>query len=152
MADSVTRYPTQNGMTRLPDLMDRLFRESFVLPTVLDRTVSGASRPSLPVNLIEAGEGYQLYAAIPGMDPEKLDIQVVGREVSIKGTIESNVPDGSKWLWQGIPTGEFFETFTLPVEVQGDSTEATYEHGILSLKLPKAEHLRPRSVKVNVAK
>jgi HSP20 family protein len=152
MADSVTRYPTQNGMTRLPDLMDRLFRESFVLPTVFERGVNGSGRPSLPVNLIETGEGYEFFAAIPGLDPEKLDIQVVGREVSIKGTIEGNWPEQGKWLWQGIPTGEFFESFTLPVEVQGDATEATYEHGILALKLPKAEHLRPKSVKVNVSK
>jgi HSP20 family protein len=152
MADSVTRYPTQNGMTRLPDLMDRLFRESFVLPTVLDRTVNGGNRSSLPVNLFETGEGYVLQVALPGMDPEKLDIQVVGREVSIKGSVDGSVPENGKWLWQGIPTGEFFESFTLPVEVQGDSTEATYEHGVLVLTLPKAEHLRPKSVKVNVAK
>jgi HSP20 family molecular chaperone IbpA len=38
------------------------------------------------------------------------------------------------------------------VEVQGDATEASYEQGILSLKLPKAEHLRPKSIKVNVGK
>jgi HSP20 family protein len=152
MADSVTRYSTQNGMTRLPDLMDRLFRESFVLPTVLDRSMNGSARSSLAVNLFEAGDNFVLHVALPGLDAEKLDIQVVGREVSIKGSVESVAPENGKWLWQGIPTGEFFESFTLPVEVQGDKTEATYEHGILALTLPKAEHLRPKSVKVNVAK
>jgi HSP20 family protein len=139
-------------MTRLPDLMDRLFRESFVLPTALDRSVSGGSRGSLPVNLFETPDGYVLTVALPGMNPEQLDIQVVGREISIKGSFESTVPENGKWIWQGIPSGEFYETFTLPVEVQGDTTEANYEHGVLSLTLPKAEHLRPKSVKVNVAK
>jgi HSP20 family protein len=76
----------------------------------------------------------------------------VGREVTIKGQFETSTPENANWIWQGIPSGEFFETYTLPVEVQGDSTEASYEHGILSLKLPKAEHLRPKNIKVNVAK
>jgi HSP20 family protein len=152
MADSVSRYPSTNGMTRLPDLMDRLFRESFVLPTALDRSVNNSGRVSLPVNLFETQEGYVLTVALPGMNPEQLDIQVVGREVSIKGAFASNVPENATWIWQGIPTGEFFETFTLPVEVQGDTSEANYEHGVLSLTLPKAEHLRPKSVKVNIAK
>lgn len=152
MANTVSRYQPQNGMSRLPDVMDRLFRESFVMPSLLDRSLSGSGRPSLPVNLFETGDGYVLNAALPGLDPEKIDLQVVGREVTIKGEFESIVPENSNWIWQGIPTGEFFETYTLPVEVQGDSTEASYERGILSLKLPKAEHLRPRSIKVNVTK
>ena len=153
MANTVSRYqPQQNGMTRLPEVMDRLFRESFVMPSLLDRSLGGNGRPSLPVNLFETPEGYVLNAALPGLDPEKIDLQVVGREVTIKGQFEAQVPENGNWIWQGIPSGEFFETYTLPVEVQGDSTEASYEQGILSLKLPKAEHLRPKSIKVNVGK
>ena len=152
MANTVSRYQPQNGtgMTRLPEVMDRLFRESFVMPSLLDRSIGGNGRPSLPVNLFETPEGYVLDAALPGLDPEKIDLQVVGREVTIKGQFEAQVPEKGSWVWQGIPSGEFFETYTLPVEVQGDSTEASYQQGILSLKLPKAEHLRPRSIKVNV--
>lgn len=153
MADTVSRYQPQNsGMTRLPDLMDRLFRESFVMPSVFDRTVNGAGRPTLPVNLFETQEGYVLNAALPGLNPEALDLQVVGREVTIKGRFEPATPENANWIWQGIPSGEFFETYTLPVDVQGDQTEASYEQGILTLKLPKAEHLRPRSIKVQINK
>jgi HSP20 family protein len=139
-------------MTRLPDLMDRLFRESFVMPAMLDRTVNGAGRPSLLVNLFETPDGYVLNAALPGLDPENIDLQVVGREVTIKGQFETVAPENASCIWQGIPSGGFFETYTLPVEVQGDGTEASYEHGILSLKLAKAAHLRPKSIKVNVTK
>ncbi len=153
MADTVARYqPHNGGMTRLPDLMDRLFRESFVMPSMVERSVNASGRPSFPVNLFETPEGYVLDAALPGLDPDKLDLTLVGREVTIKGYFEAKAPENGNWIWQGIPAGEFFETYTLPVEVQGDTTEASYEHGILSLKLPKAEHLRPRSIKVNVAR
>ncbi|HEX6506159.1 MAG TPA: Hsp20/alpha crystallin family protein [Chloroflexota bacterium] len=152
MATNVIRSGQQNSMTRLPDLMDRLFRESFVMPTVFDQTLGGSARPSLPVNLLETPESYILYVALPGMKPDNADIQVVGREVTVKGHFEIATPEKSSWIWHGIPSGEFFETFTLPVDVQGEGTEATYENGILTLTLPKAEHLRPKSIKVSTAK
>jgi len=149
MANTLTRYqPT--GATRLPDVIDRLFQESFVLPSMFDRTFGGSAKPSLPVNLIETADSYVMQAALPGLKTDNLDIQVVGREVAIKGQIESWFPDNGSWVWRGLPSGEFFETYTLPVEVEGDQTQATYESGILTVTLPKAEHVRPKTIKVLV--
>lgn len=150
MASTVTRYQPQNGVTRLPDLMERLFRESFINPSAVDRQFGNANRPTLPVNLFEFGDKYVMHAALPGLGTDNLDIQVAGREVTIKGTFEVATPEGGNWIWQGIPTGEFYETYTLPVELDGNSTEASYERGILSIVLPKAEHIRPKSIKVTV--
>ncbi|GAC1515058.1 MAG: hypothetical protein NVS2B16_22810 [Chloroflexota bacterium] len=150
--NNVSRYQPQSGMTRLPDLMDRLFQESFVLPTVLDRWNGGNGRSALPVNLYEAGDGYVLQAALPGLQADSTDIQVIGRDVTIKGSFATSVPENVNWIWRGIGGGEFQETYTLPVEVQSDKVEATYENGILALNLPKAEHLRPKSIKVSVNK
>jgi HSP20 family protein len=149
MANTMTRYGQQNGVTRLPDLMDRLFRESFVMPGFIDSQFEG-SRPALPVNLFETKDSFVFHAALPGLNPENVDIQVVGRKVSIKGKFEINTPEGGSWVWQGIPTGEFYETYTLPVDVDGNSVEAGYERGILSIVLPKAEHVKPKTIKVAV--
>jgi HSP20 family protein len=143
MADSVTRYQPQ--ATRLPDLMDRLFRESFVLPGLMERN---GFTPKLPVNLFESTDSYVMHAALPGLNLDNLEIQVVGREVSVKGKFEINTPENGNWIWQGIPTGEFYETFTLPIEVDSTATEAGYERGILSIVLPKAEHVKPKTIKV----
>lgn len=93
---------------------------------------------------------YIVQVALPGINPENMDIQVVGREVSIKGRFESWAPENAKWIWQGLPAGEFNETYTLPVEVEGDTSEASYHHGILSITLPKVEHARPKNIKVSV--
>jgi HSP20 family protein len=152
MADNVTRYQPQTTVTRLPDLVDRLFRESFVMPSMFDRSFNGGSRPMLPVNLFETSDTLVFHASIPGVKPESLDIQVVGRELTIKGKFESNPPENGTWIWQGIPTGEFYENYALPVEVEGANVQASYDYGILSLVLPKAEHVRPKSIKVNVTK
>lgn len=154
MANTVSRYePQTGGMTRLPDIMDRLFQQSFIMPGLLDRTfTNGSQRSTLPVNLIETPESYVFHAALPGVKPEHLDIQVVGRELTIKGKIEVTLPEKGSWIWQSIPTGEFFETYALPVEIEGDSVQASYDYGILSLVLPKAEMHRPKSIKVQVKK
>jgi HSP20 family protein len=152
MANSISRYEPQTSVTRLPDLVDRLFKESFVMPSLWDRSSGGMARPTLPVNLFETQDSYVFHASLPAVKPENLEIQVVGRELTIKGRFETSTPENGNWIWQGIPTGEFYESFTLPVEVQGDTVQASYDYGILSLVLPKAEHLRPKSIKVNVAK
>lgn len=148
----MARSMTLSGATPLPEAVNRLFNESFLLPTFWDRTASGAVQmPSLPVNLFETRDGYIMQAALPGLNAETVDIQVVGREVSLKGSFLTDISgqEGS-WVWRGIPRGDFYETYTLPTEVQGESVEATYQNGILTLNLPKAEHLRPRQIKVSV--
>jgi HSP20 family protein len=152
MANTLTRYTQPSTVTRLPELVDKLFRDSFVMPTFWDQAFGGTAHPSLPVNLYETPESFVFHASLPGMTPDNLDIQVVGRELTIKGKVEVNTPEGGNWIWRGIPTGEFYQAFTLPVEIQSDAVQASYDYGILSLVLPKAEHARPKSIKVNVQK
>jgi HSP20 family protein len=148
MASNMSRYQSTNGAARLPDLVDQLVRDSFVMPSLVDRRIGAIARPSLPVNLFETKETYVMHVGLPGLDPDNVEIQVVGREISIKGKFEINTPEGGTWIWQGIPTGEFYETFTLPVDVDSSATEAGYERGILSIVLPKADHVKPKTIKV----
>lgn len=150
--NTVTRYQPQTGLTRLPDLVDRLFQESFVAPAFFGNFAGGTTRPSMPVNLFETNDSYVLQMALPGINPDALDIQVMGREVSVKGHFEAPSLQNGTWIWHGLPAGEFYETYTIPVDVEAGQTQASYEHGILSLTLPKAEHVRPRSIKVTASK
>jgi HSP20 family protein len=125
MANTISRYqPQSTGVTRLPDLVNQLFNESFVAPSLFDRSFAGGTtRPSLPVNLWETTDGYVMQAALPGMSADNLDIQVTGREVSVRGKLEVTSPENGTWIWQGIPGGEFFETYTLPAEIESDAVE-----------------------------
>jgi HSP20 family protein len=147
MASNMTRYEQSNGVTTLPDLVDRFLRESFAAPPIVNR-MTGSFRPGFPVNLFETKDAYVLHAALPGLNLDNIGIQVMGRKVTVEGKFDINTPEGGNWLWQGIPTGEFGETFTLPLEVDSTRTEATYEHGILSVVLPKAEHAKATTIKV----
>jgi len=106
----------------------------------------------LHLNLYETSDTYVFQLAIPGMTPENLDIQVLGTELSVKGKREVNTPENGTWIWQGINGGEFYQSFTLPAEVDSEHVQASYDYGILSVVLPKAEHVKPRNIKIEVHK
>jgi HSP20 family protein len=53
------------------------------------------------------------------------------------------------WLRQERRVGKFQRAFTLPVQIDPDKVQATFEHGVLTLVLPKADQVKPRTIKVN---
>ena len=60
------------------------------------------------------------------------------------------MPHG-KVIWNGLPAGEFSETFTLPSEVVSDGAEATYDNGILTINMPKSEAAKVKTIPVKKA-
>lgn len=149
MAGTITRYqPTT--INSLPDVVNRMFNEGLLLPSFFDRQLSRLERPFLPVNLVETQDGFIMQAAVPGLKFDTLEIQVMGRELSLKGEFGVQKPENGSWLWHGLPDGEFYETYTLPAEIDSEKVEAHYQDGIVALALPKAEHLRPKKIKVTV--
>lgn len=149
MTDTMTRHEVPAGLTRLPDVFDRLFRESFVFPTLLERMGDGFS--SVNSDIQEVDNKYIVHMALPGIDPDKVDIRVLGHEVTVKGSYEVPAVEGAKTLRKGLMTGEFSEVLSLPLEVDAEHTEASYKDGILTVTLPKAAHVQPRAIKVHMA-
>lgn len=152
MASTMTRYTQPSVSGRTPSLIDRFFSDNFPAALWLDRSYGGTAQPTLPVNLFETGDSYVMHLALPGLQPEGIDIQVTGREVAVRGKFELNTPENGTWLWQGIPSGDFYETFTLPVDIDRNGVQASYDYGILTIGLPKADHVKPKSIKVQVSK
>lgn len=142
----VTTFP------RLPDLIDRLFSESFVVPAAFSDFWGGKAIPTLPVNLYELNDAYVFEVALPGINLANLEIQVVGRQITFKGVFAATAPENAKWIWHGLPSGEFYETLALPFEVEREKVEAKYENGILGITLPKVEYAKPKSIPVVTTK
>jgi HSP20 family protein len=149
MANTLTPYRPTNTFARFPDVIDRLFRDSFTIPT-FNNLFDGIRVNS---NLLETNDTFILQFALPGiLDVSKLQIQVVGQQVTIKGVCTLPTFENATYLWHGLQGDEFSEMFTLPTEVDGDHTTAVYDAGILSITLPKSEYAKPRSVKVQMVK
>lgn len=149
MTDTVTRYDPPSGLTRLSDAFEHLVRESFVLPSLLDRLGDGFS--SITSNINEVDNSYVIQMALPGIDPAKVDIRVVGHQMTIKGTYEIPPVTGATTLRKGLMAGEFSEVVSVPAEVDGDNAEAAYKNGILTVTLPKAAQAEPKAIKVQIA-
>ncbi|HCI82594.1 MAG TPA: Hsp20/alpha crystallin family protein, partial [Ktedonobacter sp.] len=72
--------------------------------------------------------------------------------LSLKWETKVQVPEGATALWQGFQSGQYQQSFTLPSPINSERAEASYNDGVLTLNLPKAEHAKARTVKVNATK
>jgi HSP20 family protein len=139
-----------NEFVSLREAMDRLVADSFISPRTLLGSVGNTM--TLPANLYETSEGYVVQVSLPGVDPEKIQVTVRGETVVLKG--ERTVPtvENAQQIWNGIPAGSFEQAFTLPTAVESGEAQASYEYGLLTLRLPKAQHARAHTVKVTSGK
>jgi len=133
----------------LRDAMDRLVADSFISPGNLLGSV-GASG-TLPANLFETSEGYIVQVAVPGIDPDKVEITIKGASVQLKGERVAPQFEQAQQIWSGIGQGVFEQAFTLPAAVDSEGASASYDQGLLTLRLPKVRSARAHTVKVTSA-
>lgn len=140
------RFPL-NGVTReLDRIVDRLLDDTAALPRA-----NGRGPLSTTANLYETSEAYWVELPLPGVKPEDVELTVQENVLSLKAKRAWRTPEQSRVVWQGFGQGEWQQTFTLPGEVDNTRVAATLEHGILRLELPKAEHAKPRTIRVNTS-
>ena len=101
----------------------------------------------LAINVRDEQDAFVLTALVPGLKAENLNIQVLDDVVSIEGSFPE---DTNEFLLQELPNGSFRRELRLPSPLEADKVEARIADGILSLRLPKAESARPKTIKVAV--
>lgn len=145
MAD-IMRWDPFAEMASLRETMDRLFDE--VRPW---RYSSGnGSGTYFPVDVLDTDEEVIVKASLPGVKPEDIDISVTGQILTLKGESkeEREEKEGSYYRRER-RYGSFVRQLQLPTEVDPNKAEAVFEHGVLRLTLPKAEAMKPRTIKVH---
>jgi HSP20 family protein len=129
----------------LHEAMDRLFNES-VVPS--QGTDNGSI--ALPVNVREEKDGYVITAALPGVRPEDVQIEATSNAITISGeTSDEREVDEGEYVRRERRFGRFFRMLELPVEINADGAEASFENGVLTLRVPKSEATKPKQVRVN---
>ena len=144
---TITRFTPMTDFVSLREAMDRLFEDSFIRPATYSGLAAG--QIAVPVDLWETSENYHLRADLPGMTPDMIDINVTADTVSLAG--ETKAPtdvSNDGWLRQERRIGKFQRAFTLPVQIDPNKVQASFEHGVLDLVLPKADQVKPRNIKV----
>lgn len=136
------------GMT-LRDAMNRLFEDAFVSPSVAG-TADGNAPARTPVNVYEDAEGYHVWALVPGVDANRINITAIGQSLVLEAESAADVPEAWRQLWTEWRPTRWRRELTMPAPVDAEKAEVTYEHGVLRLRIPKPEAARPRTLKVNV--
>ena len=154
---SIVRWTPFDEMVSLHKTMDRLFQESFVRPYRSSQNGEGSvAMARLPIDLYETDEELVLKARLPGVNPEDVEITINNEELTIKAELSSEaaLDEAKEWSWyrHELYHGPLGRRIDLPTSVQSDKAEATFRNGELTLVLPKAEEVKPRSIKVQTAK
>ena len=109
-------------------------------------TGRGLGHRQLRLNVLDQGEAFVLTAFVPGLKAEDLKIQVLDDVVSIEGAFAA---DELEYLLCELPAGSFRREMRLPSPLEPEKVEAKIADGILTLRLPKADTARPRTIKIN---
>ncbi|HEX7556232.1 MAG TPA: Hsp20/alpha crystallin family protein [Leptolinea sp.] len=102
----------------------------------------------IPVDVKAEDDVYVLSAMIPGVAAEDLNIQVANETVTIQGDIKTTEDEKDQYLLRERPSGHFSRVLTLPDQLDAAKADADITNGVLTLRIPKAEDAKPKSIKV----
>ena len=104
-----------------------------------------------PVDIVEDAGGITLYADLPGVTRDGLEVRVESGHLFIQGTISVSVPEDLKVLYAEVRGSKFQRSFALSSELDTSHVEANLKDGVLTLKVPRTEAAKPRRIEVKVA-
>ena len=145
-----SREPALVGNT-LERRIGRLFSDVFGDLDWQYRDSAGASWVP-PVDILEEPDAIRIMAEVPGVKPENVKISLENNVLTIHGSKEQIAEERTERVHRYERTyGTFERSFTLPATVDATAIKATYEHGVLTVTLPKVEKAKPRQIDVQVA-
>jgi HSP20 family protein len=135
-----TTYSPWRQMRRMRREMDRL----------MNRMGTGlAVAPSYPaMNVWINEDGAIVTAELPGFDPDALDISVVNDTLTLSGNRCAEDVQNATYHRRERRCGKFSRSFQLPFLVEGNEVDATFERGVLTIELPRAEADKPKKITV----
>ena len=120
--------------------------------TTRESTSTQRAEPALlpPVDVIEDSSGITLYADMPGVPKDRLQLRVEGDQLTLEGEMALAVPAGTEPSHAEVQLSRYRRTFTLSKELDADKVSAELSQGVLRVRIPKAEHAQPRRISVQL--
>jgi HSP20 family protein len=132
-------------MMTLREAMDRLFDDAFTRP--LNIKDGGWSAPA--VDMYQTDEEVVVKVALPGFKADEVQINITGDVLTLRGEQKHEEEKKEKaWHIREHRWGSFERSIGLPTEVTADRAIADFENGILTITLPKAEEVKPKTITV----
>jgi HSP20 family protein len=142
-----TRYDPFADLVPLRSAMDRLFQDSFVRP------FGSVATAGIPVDVEETGDAYVVTASLPGWKPEDVNVTVQKGTVTIAGEwkAEPEADKGKTYHLRERQMASFRRSISFGMPIDADKVQASYDNGVLTLTLPKAESAKPRTIKIGTS-
>ena len=106
-------------------------------------------RVFFPLDVKSEQDGYEISALLPGVDADDLNITIVNDTLTIQGEFKNGHEEDATYILRERPSGRFHRAINLPEPVDAGKVEASLANGVLTLRVPKAEEARPKTIKVN---
>jgi HSP20 family protein len=143
----ITRWTPWNELAGLHRDLDSIFGRMF--GDTGPRQAVDSFAPA--ADLRREGDTWMLSVALPGISPDTLAIDVVGRTLRVRGERIAPATSTSELIVSEISYGRFEREFTLPDDIDAQNVDATYRHGMLDLVLPLSEGAKPHRIEVKAA-
>ena len=144
MSNLIRWEPVREMMT-LREAMDRLFDDAFTRPLSL----SGNTWSIPAVDMYQTDNEVVVKAALPGIKADEVQINVTGEVLTLKGeTKQENETKEKEYHIREQRWGAFERSIVLPTEVVADKAKADFENGVLTITLPKAEEVKPKTISI----
>ena len=141
----LTRWDPFRELMTIRNTMDRLF----------DSVIAGSPttwQPAawdLALDVTESEDEFTVKASLPGINPDDLEITFTNNTLTIKGeTKEEKDVEKAHYHLRERRYGSFARSITLPAGIETDKIQANYEVGVLKLRLPKAEEVKPKKIAI----
>lgn len=131
-----------NALIGRGGLLDELFKD--VNPGYYIRPLHGDPLPSpaqMKVDVKETDTGYTVQAEVPGVPKEDIHVSIEGNVVSLRAEVQQldRQTEGEKLLRSERYFGQVARSFQLPTDIDASQAKAKYDHGVLTLTLPKKQ-------------
>lgn len=142
---SIIRWEPAREMMTLREAMDRLFDDAFTRPLSLNN--GNWSVPA--VDMYQTDNEVVVKAALPGIKADDVQINVTGEVLTLKGETKHEEEKKEKaYHLREQRWGAFERSIVLPTEVVADKAKADFENGVLTITLPKAEEVKPKTISI----
>lgn len=140
---SITTWNPWRELEAVRERFDRLFGE-------LARW-RGGEELGIPLDVQETDDAIIVRASLPGIRPEDISVELNQGILTIRAeTREEREESKGTWHIRERRVGSAYRAITLPAPVREDEAQATYEHGVLEIRIPKAEAAERRRIPVQV--
>jgi HSP20 family protein len=146
---ALVRWEPVRELTSIQNEMNRLFNTFFDTPTPGN---GGALRRWVPaMDLVETDEHFVLKADLPGLAERDINLEVEDNVLTISGERKAEHEDKREgYVRVERAYGSFRRSLTLPEGIDPESVEASFDNGVLEVRIPKPEERKPRRVAIQV--